>query len=125
VEQHTGPRYFPGPIEDYPPERLACRALDGRHAWTATPHWEVTVGPRGRIIEYHRALACGRCTAVRKVDHFDADMRRTRPSTVNYTRGYLAAKGVDLTGPTARMEQFRRSAGRHLVSVSGGLRAVS
>ena len=124
MEQHA-PRFFPGPIENYPADRLACRALDGRHAWTANPHWEVTVGPRGRILEYHRSLACPRCSAVEKVDHFDADMRRSRASTVRYTRGYLSAKGVDLTGPAARLEQFRRASGRHLVSVTGGLRAVS
>lgn len=104
------PHLYAGSIEHYPPPYLACRSLDGRHAWTAHPHWEVTTGHGGQVIEYHRLLACERCHGVDRVDHFDADMRRTRSSTMRYRPGYLAAKGnaEELSAAAARLEQFRR-----------------
>lgn len=108
------PTRFGGSITDYPNQNLACRAQDGRHAMPGVPTWEVTTGPAGLIIEYHRALACTRC-GYAKVDHFDATMRRSRRPTTRYPKGYLAAPGnaEELTPAQARLEQFARSAGRH------------
>lgn len=94
-----------GPIGSYNGSYLGCRGL--RHAWAADPHWEITTGPRGRVLEYRRQLSCVNCPAT-AVATFDAEMRPAKPRKIDYPPGYLVSKDNPISPAAARLEQVRR-----------------
>lgn len=102
-----GRRYYYGEtLEKYDERFLVCRDIG--HHWIPSPHWEVTRGPGGRVIEYRRTSLCDNCEGQR-TQFYDGEMYPVR-NYYHHSNGYLMGKEVEvqISGRLSRLEQMRR-----------------
>lgn len=91
----TNKRFTGTDLEEYDPRFVRCRGLRS-HTWQFKTDWNVTTGPRGKVIEFTRTLHCVGCTTDRietyTVTKSGRFQRRGTPQ-YKYADGYQVSRG--------------------------------
>lgn len=96
-------------VDEYPEEFLRCRGTK-QHTWDFKTDWNLTSGPRGRLIEFTRTRVCLSCGSKTHVV-FGVEPDGTfvwKYRRYEYADGYVIRRGSGLDPSVLRDELFLR-----------------